>query len=514
MKARTPVLMIGLDGADQLVVERLIDQEKLPTLARLRQRGCYGVLSSPAGQYAGGVWPSFYTGQGVPWHGIYHNKLWRPAAMRCEVPTDRWLGARPFWETWQESALRVCIMDVPMILGRPRRINGVYLGGWGTHDLISRGSWPGSLWSELRHRHGGPLMPAEQFGMQSGKSLLRLRDSLLRSTEQARDIACDLLGRERWDFSCIVFGGIHRMGHYLTDLSQVAEAGLPADDSNKLRSALDEIYQATDRAIERVLEHVSSDTLVITFAVHGMAPNPGWGDLAADILQAMQYESTGKASRPGLLYSLKKRVPMHWARPVLSRLPSTITDSLVSLWSARMQDWNSARVFPMPMDHAAYLRVNLRGRERKGIVDDGEYQAECAQVANWFEGLRDRDSGERIAGEVARAYSAAPASATHRELLPDLVISWNGPPASASRALVCDSLPSLCFEVPTRLPSGRSGNHAGRGWFIAAGPGAAAGTRTRGHDILDLAPTVLHCLGAGPLQALQGARIELAGPEA
>ena len=142
MSARTPVLMLGLDAAELSLIERFIAEGRLPALARLRQGGCFGRLHSPALSFAGGVWPSFYTGQDVPWHGIFHNKLWRPSAMRCEVPTDSWITSRPFWEPLGEQGHRVCIIDVPMILGRPRPVNGLYLGGWGTHDLISSGSWP------------------------------------------------------------------------------------------------------------------------------------------------------------------------------------------------------------------------------------------------------------------------------------------------------------------------------------------------------------------------------------
>src|SRR5689334_1485958 len=120
MRSATPVLMLGLDAADLSLIERLLDKGELPALAQLKRRGCFGRLRSPADLYAGGVWPSFYTGQDVAWHGIYHNKLWRPEAMRCEVPTDRWLGSRPFWEDLGEQGYRVCVVDVPMILGDPR----------------------------------------------------------------------------------------------------------------------------------------------------------------------------------------------------------------------------------------------------------------------------------------------------------------------------------------------------------------------------------------------------------
>jgi predicted AlkP superfamily phosphohydrolase/phosphomutase len=430
--------------------------------------------------------------------------------MRCEVPTDRWITSRPFWEHLGEQGHRVCIVDVPMILGKPRPVNGLYLGGWGTHDLISSGAWPSTLWNELRRRHGQPIMPKEHFGPQTAGALESLTASLLRSTEQMQRIATDLLGRERWDFACVVFGATHRVGHYLWDLSQLDSDTLPASRREALETALLSIYQATDHAIARVLDQVGDDTLVITFALHGMGPNPGWSDLVPEILEAAHHSSTGQVPSKGLLYALRRRLPMQWIRPLIERLPMSVTDRLVSLWSARMFDWTVTTQFPVPMDHAGYLRINLQGRERDGIVaGTAAYTEACAAIERVFLGLRDRDTGRCIAQQVVHAFAQAPPSASYRDLMPDLIVQWQDPAATQSRELYCDAAPSLHFTVPRRLPSGRSGNHTGRGWFIACGPGVARGQRLDGHDILDLAPTVLAYLGADCRPEFQGRPMDL-----
>jgi predicted AlkP superfamily phosphohydrolase/phosphomutase len=499
----TPVLMVGLDATDAPLVRQWIAAGKLPALACLLRRGCYAGLQSPARHYAGAVWSSFYTGQDVPWHGIYHSKLWRPEAMRCEVPRDAWLGARPFWETLSERGHTVCIVDVPMVLGTPRPLRGTYLGGWGTHDLIAKGSWPASLWSELARRYGAPCMPPELFGIQSVATLMQLRDAMLRTSEQMQHVAGELL-RRPWDFACVVFGTVHRIAHYLWDLSQIEERGISPAQRALLAGALLEIYQATDAALGRVLEQVGATTLTIAFSVHGIGANPGWSDLVPEILDAAE----SGAKPEGALYRMKRALPFHLVRPILRSMPKRVTDRMLELWSARMHDWHATRHFALPMDHAAYLRVNLRGREREGIVaPGGEYDAECAALADLFASLRDRDTGLQIAPAPLRAFAEADASATHRALLPDLVVPWDGPTATTSRQLVSDLLPAFRYDVPARLPSGRSGNHTGGAWCIAAGPGIAAGSSVAGHNILDLAPTAFAALGAEALSGFQGAPI-------
>ncbi len=473
------MLMLGLDAADYDIVRSLIGAGRLPNLAGLLRRGVTGRLRSPADLFAGGVWPTFYTGQPVASHGVFHNKQWRPDTMRVEVPTGRWTSARPFWETWTEPDIDIVIVDLPMVLGRPGPLRGAYLGGWGTHDLIACSSWPRGLWRNLERRFGAPIMPREHFGRQTGESLAELAIALQRATEQMRDIAINLLDSHPWRFACVIFGAAHRAGHYLWDRSQLLD-----------------VYECVDAALGALIERAPTGTLTLAFAVHGMGPNRGWSDLLPEILARMEAHRSGRGPKRGWLYRLKQDLPYHWVRPILKALPSGVTDRMVQLWSRRMYDWAETCYFPMPMDDAGYLRVNLRGREREGIVSAGaEYEEVCADVEALVASLCDEASGRPIAGQAVRAYRDANPRARCSGLLPDLIFPWTGPAAASTRRLVSSTLPGFVFDVPRQLPSGRSGNHREGGWFIAAGPGIDAGTETEVHDVVDLLPTILKYLG-------------------
>ena len=91
------------------------------------------------------------------------------------------------------AGIDVCVVDVPMVLGPPRPLNGTYIAGWGTHDLICKGSWPTGLWHDLERQFGSPRMPREYFGQQTSSSLSRLTQQLLGTTDQLRDISIELL---------------------------------------------------------------------------------------------------------------------------------------------------------------------------------------------------------------------------------------------------------------------------------------------------------------------------------
>jgi predicted AlkP superfamily phosphohydrolase/phosphomutase len=506
MAAGHPVVMIGIDAADLILVRQLIDEQRLPVLASLAARGHFGELATVAAAHAGGVWPSFYTGRAVKRHGIYHNKLWRAGAMRIDVPTTAWLPDRPFYERVAAAGLRVCAIDVPMVTGRPDvGREGIYLGGWATHDLIARACSPAALWKDLERRHGSPEMLVEHFGMQDAAGLEQLRARLLRSTDQLAAIAVELLGERQLDLACIVFGAAHRGGHYLWDLSQIDATSLDAAAQDRIAGALVEILQRIDQSIGRILKVIDPQATVIVFALHGMERNHGMADCFADILAGLERRVSGKVARHGLLYRIKRRIPFHWIRPILSRLPVELNHRLASLWSARMHDWRQTTHFAMPMDLAGYVRVNLQGRERDGIVPQGEaYEKLCERLESMILGLRDADSGRSLVTRVERAWSAAVEPAEQRDLLPDLVVHWNPATGQAVRTVTCDALPGFRQDLPERFASGRSGNHAARAWFIAAGSGIEAGTVLKTGSIVDLAPTALALLGLPADPAMDG----------
>ena len=501
--------MIGLDAADADLIERLCDAGEMPALSTLRSRGASGSLGGIAGRFAGGVWPTFYTGRDVPWHGLYHNKIWRQERMRCEMADETWFPEPPFWELLDPNRFRIAVLDVPMTVASPKPLNGVHLAGWGTHDVIARGSWPGELWGQLSKQFGPPGMPAELFGPQSAGTLRRLTSQLIQSTEQIAEIGAALLARERWDLFLLVFGATHRGGHYLWDLSQIDRSRLTENDRKHLQRALTDVYRACDRGLARLLEQAPANARIMVFAVHGMGPNTAWADRASDILHRIQSGATQAAPKKGLLYTLKQMLPWPLVRHITSRLPQSVQSNLVKLWSKRMYDWGRTRAFPVPMDHAGYIRLNVKGREPEGIVDPGtDYDALCAELVEGFLSFTDLSTGQPITRRVYRQQDLASPDAPAGSRLPDLVVEWGEVSPIGSPGIRSDRHGELRWSPPDRLPSGRAGNHRDRGWFVVSGNGVRHGP-IEGHTILDLVPTVCAWLGADLGGRLHGRPITL-----
>jgi len=70
--AETKVLLIGLDAADWHIMQPLINQGKLPNIARLRDNGFYASLKSITPTNSAMIWTSVMTGKTYLEHGIVH----------------------------------------------------------------------------------------------------------------------------------------------------------------------------------------------------------------------------------------------------------------------------------------------------------------------------------------------------------------------------------------------------------------------------------------------------------
>lgn len=470
---KPPLLMVGWDGADKHEIDALLAAGRLPNLARLRANGVAGTLSSPAPMYAGGVWPTFFTGQPVAAHGLYHNKQWRSSRMRVEVPQASWFEPEPFWTTLDRAGIASCIVDVPMLIALAPLSHGVQLEGWATHDLVESGATPASLWRSTIRRFGRPQMPKEIVGPQSNADLLRLEQALGKATKQLTDVAGQLLQTTPWQFGCVVFSALHRGGHYLPSESMT------------------ELYQQTDQALGELLARLPDNTATVVFSVHGMAANPGWSDLLANLLSALDEAETGEAPTRGLLFRLKQHAP-GWAGRFVSRwLPFAWQAQLVQIWSKHMQDWTQTRWFPLPMDHSGYLRINLAGRESAGIVQPGtEYNSELQALIERVDSLVDGEGNPLVAG-VSTPWRDNPDSPA-RDRLPDLVVEWTDVHAVPGQVVKSRQVPSFCYRVPPNLPSGRTGNHTGNAWYVASGSGIVKAPGTAGGAVADLAHNVLN----------------------
>ena len=517
-RERDRVLLIVLDAAEPRLIEQWSGDGTLPHLQRLKEQGTYGRLDSSADWLAGSPWPTFYTGTPPDEHGVYHFLQWQAERMTCVRPVEKG-RPQPFWRTLSEAGRTTVALDLPMTFP-PQPFSGVELSGWSTHDRFAPpSSYPADRLRQVRREFGPSPIGEENYGTETARDLLGLRDELIHATAKVAEAGRALMRREPWDLFMLGFGATHRGGHKLWDASGLSESP-DAGTRKQLDAALRDVYVACDRAIGELVANAPDNCTLLVGSLHGMGPNTTRSAVLPLMLERILEEPrevvgqgdeaiTGsETNEDSGGRGLKDLLPESWRLAIKRRLPMTWQDRLTTSYFMGPIDWPTTPAFCLIADLQGYIRINVRGREARGIVSPGaEYDELCDRIASGIATFCDADTGEPIVHSVKRADRLFPGGARLMDL-PDILVRWARTEAAQHREIVSPQYGSVAWPCPGINPDGRSGNHRPEGFLLAAGDGIEPGSEFIDGDIRDLAPTIFRLLDVSPdLPPLQGVPI-------
>jgi predicted AlkP superfamily phosphohydrolase/phosphomutase len=485
------ICVLQFDAASVRALERLLAEGRLPNLAALRRGGRTIDLETPALDFAAGAFYTLYSGVELGNHGIFYPFQWDAGSQRARYA--RTFDAPPaVWEHLAAAGLRTLAID-PYESRPPERANGAFACGWGFADRVVLPRWyrPDSAERELERRFGRGPGATEIFGRPRPRNLLRLREKLIAAPARAAALAEHLLARENFDVAWLTFSAAHLAGHQFWNLSQVDPRALGSSERALLESALDDVYVAVDEAFGRVLGALPPASDVIVTSAVGMDENTSRADLLPEMLAAVLSGGPLRDRSAGAIWRLRAAMPAGLRTAVADALPDRAALELTARLELRGIDWKATRAFAHPADNQGYVRFNLRGRERDGIVDTADADELAAEIAIGLATFSDPDGAPAVAAvkPVAPAYDGR-----HADRLPDLVVRWSQRPATTLTELV-----SPRFGTVRRRGSGsgRSGNHTpGDAWALVVPGDSAHAEPSRPARLVDVAATVLSLAGA------------------
>ena len=488
---KTPQLaMIGIDAAEFSFIKAHL--AKLPNLSRVLGNGVLRELTSTSALLNGSVWPTFYTASNPQDHGIYHHIQWDPEVMRMRRVTADWLPTEPFYARLERNGLGVTALVVPMSM-RTHLDHGIEVTNFAVHDPFGEPeSNQPHLARDILQRFGSHPMGCEIPVDKSERELRRIRDNLLAGAKLKGEVSRWLLGVRQCDFFITVFAECHRAGHTLWP------DGLQSQTLPPPAAALD-VYREVDEAVGIILDAIDlSQTTVMLFSLHGMGVNNSKNYFLRDIMDRVNVGFA--ACRPGVFgatrpkqHSLIRRllevVPASIQNLVASHVPTAVKDAVVDRSYTAGHDWVHTPAIGLRSDWSAYVRFNLRGREREGMLDDQMRRRYEDWMRQCFMSLRDAVSDEPLVNEIH--FTNQQSSGARSPLLPDAIVTWT-PIAPPSRI---DS--PLIGTLKGELTDGRRGNHRSDGFLVTMGPGFDHGTASRPLHITELAPMVFERLSTG-----------------
>ena len=152
------IVILGLDGMDHALTEKMLEEGKLPNLAALRDEGCFKPLGSTVPPISPVAWSTFQTGVNPGKHNIFDFltpdlRTYQPKLSSVEIRPPRRsikfggyqlpLGqadvrllrkSKPFWSILGDFGIFSCIIRVPITFP-PEKMRGVLLSAMCVPDL-------------------------------------------------------------------------------------------------------------------------------------------------------------------------------------------------------------------------------------------------------------------------------------------------------------------------------------------------------------------------------------------
>lgn len=499
--SRSPVIALGMEMGDGALIRRWCGEGRLPALQRLLDEGTWAPLETTADRLHVSAWPSLYTGTGPAKHGVYYTFQPRAGVQGYMRFAPGTYGEPTVWRRLSDGGRRSVVFDAPYT--EPEEgFSGVQVFDWGTWaQYLGTSSTPRNAIVELK-RHCGtyPLgLEAHDIGLVAWNA-----DDMEQRLKRAIEAKARAIGwmRERhpWDLFFAVFGETHPAAHYCWPSCNGADFDAPQ---------LLRIYQSLDRAVGEILADAGPDVTVFVISGDGAGFNYSGWHLLPQVLERLGFFAKGDSATAGgpdarsskrsrdPIKAIRDLIPKDLRKALARRLPTHLRDSLAKRVDTADIAWQRTRAFCLPTDLEGYIRVNLRGREPEGIVEQGgEYREVCRELVEALSELKNPATGRAAVREVVVTDDVM--DGPRRAQLPDVIVCWS------DEAQISALESSAVGTVSGESPDGRTGTHKPPGFVLARGAGGRKIDLPNRAHIFDFAPTLLEHFGLQPPPEMDG----------
>lgn len=505
------VLLVGLDGFEPTVADRLMAEGRLPALSRLVAGGTTIALDHGAAKRTGLAWEHISTGKSPDdaqrWAAVDFDPRTYQAVQRTTDLT-------PFLAGLDTPAL---IFDAPYfdLQSAP---NAQGLISWGAHDPgVVPFARPSTLRREIEQRFGP--YPANEFiygfVWPSPERAFAMGEALARAVALRADIT-EYLFAERlpeWQLGLVVISEYHSAIEALWHGVDPTHPLHRHPSAAAARHGVEGVYEAGDRMLARLMERFP-DAQIVAFNLHGMGANnsdvpsmlllpellyrehfgrpyfttPEWSDQngGVPLLEPdARWESAVATGFPIATAAAQPPLPVRAYRKLRRALEIGRPTRLPLDWipAARYQPfWSAMPAFALPSFYDGRIRLNLRGREARGMVSPVDYDNAYNRLEALLLDCTDPLTAEPLVAEIVRA-GKDPMALSDSEA--DLVVLWHGAPLGLDHPLL-----GRIGPIPYRRTGGHTG---GLGVAYFSDPQGLAGLPSM--SAFDVVPTVLAMLG-------------------
>ncbi|MET1102386.1 MAG: alkaline phosphatase family protein [Pyrodictiaceae archaeon] len=334
------VLYEGMDGGGLAYLRSLAGDA-----ARFILRSCHPPITVPA-------WMVMFTGRTPGELGVYGFRHRRPGEFNYYMVNSRRIRAETLWDWAGKRGLRVGVYGVPPTYP-PKPIHGFMVTDFTTPGPQNPYTFPPWLRRELEEATGPTVFDIvyrREDKDRVARDLYKMVENHLRQVEY-------LATRKQWDLFLYVEIGVDRAHHAFW---RYFDPEHPRHEKHPEYSrVIPRVYSMIDKWFERLHKAMPRDTVIVVASDHGVKPMKG----AFTINQWLVEQGYLKLKRR--LEELK---------------PGTeLTEDLIDWEHTVAWAWGGyySRVF-----------VNLKGREKKGVVEPKYYEETISQLKRDIERIR------------------------------------------------------------------------------------------------------------------------------
>ncbi len=287
VQAHRRIVLVGIDAADWLALDPLIEAGKVPTFARLRRGGRTGVLVSTPPLVSPILWTTISTGRSPEDHGVLDFMAELPSAQLVPVSSSerrvpalwnffseagRSVGVVGWWATWPVEPVRGTMVSdrvAPQLLPARAELGAGAIGPEEARARLAPAVVRAEDVSFEDLRAYIPLTTAEHAAAQA--TLRRASSPLyedplahlaavVAATRTYTAMAETLLRSGQPDLLAVYFEAVDTVSH------------LFIRDARRGPSAIEQAYREADAMLKRLATASAPDTLFIVCSDHGFQP--------------------------------------------------------------------------------------------------------------------------------------------------------------------------------------------------------------------------------------------------
>jgi predicted AlkP superfamily phosphohydrolase/phosphomutase len=483
------VFIFGLDGATFEYIDPLLKRGKLPTIGKLVNGGIRGNLKTTVPPITGSAWPSFMTGKTPVKHGVF-DFIQQEIKKDVSLVNSRSIDGETIFDILSRHNRKIISINVPVTYP-PWKINGYMITG-----MLSPEGAEYTYPPELKHELGDYRIDIRTSYKEGHEQEMidDLEGLLARRTKVTRKLLTD----KPWDFGMVVFRGVDLIPHYFRKHMDPEHPQHQRCDP-RYRDAIANMYIRTDEAMAEVLKVIPEGTAIMMMSDHGHGRmrkiinlniwflRNGFLALKRTPKVSLKYNLFRLGFSPQNVYNTLSRFGVQNIIQNFSR--QTRNKILNSMLSFTDVDWRRTKAYSL--GHIGQIYINVKGREPFGVVERGrEYEAVRDDIIERLKELKDAETDGFVIDEVKRKEEIYDSSAPYFDRSPDLFVFTKNEEYDCF-ALMAQNTDVFCDHFKRQ-----TGKHTLCGGIFAAnGPGIVQGQHIVGAEIIDIAPTVLRCMG-------------------